>query len=105
MISVVALLSVSPGPAAARTALSVDYLDCWYIGQGKVSCHAVVSGGTGSYTATWTPVPTTSGWSSPTAAYMTAPCNTDRGTSLVIFKVTDSSGTVTAEGFAAPCTY
>jgi hypothetical protein len=105
MISVVALLSVSPGPAAARTALSIDDLSCYYNGNATLSCYATVSGGTGSYTATWRPMTrtTSTGWNSPTQPYLTGPCAPERLTTAINLTVSDSSGASVFDGSTVNC--
>ncbi|WP_325310734.1 hypothetical protein [Longimicrobium sp.] len=55
-IAAAGLLGAAPAPgAAATTPLSIDYFYCISLGHGRMECQAQASGGTGSYTFSFTP--------------------------------------------------
>lgn len=100
----VALLGPSAPRSAARTALAVDSLDCWYNGYQDFYCVAVISGGTGVYTATWKPTPIASGWDSPTEPNMVGRCQGgERLATVVTLTVTDSGGALARDVTSVGC--
>jgi hypothetical protein len=95
----------SSAAPAAQAALAVDSLDCWKVAWvAQLQCVATVSGGTGGYTVTWQPTPTSSGAYSATEFYMTAPCNPGRGAYTPAYVVVkDSSGAQAFDAMSVLC--
>jgi len=56
-VAALALLAVPADRATARTPLNINYMYCIPLGQGRMECHAAVSGGTGIYTLQWSRPP------------------------------------------------
>ena len=107
-LAVLAATTTAGGPRAATVAapaphvntLTIDFLECYSSGHGKLVCQYSVSGGSGTVSMHWSPTPIWGG--SATGSRAIIPCTPYQNVSISL-TVTDTGGGSDFEATTAIC--